>query len=152
MRPHHIPGGGRGGPPDVAGPTEVGAIMDKIDFDAPTPELFDQTAERIAGCLRVSRNANKSAQLRRFYDEIVRYSMLHPPAASDGEEARAGFARTLPFIRMIAAQAAYARSRGNVDQAFVDLMQRGLRKVQTPEHLALFRTLFEAVIGFKGKD
>jgi CRISPR-associated protein Csm2 len=129
---------------EAAGPSPaMTTLVDAISLALPDMDLFDTTAHRIADILAdpSSPDANKSSQIRRFYDEVIRYQ-------SAGE---AAFAANLPFIRMICAHAAYSQSRKHVDANFVAFMQGGLRKVTTYSELKIFRTLFEAVIGFMPK-
>jgi CRISPR-associated protein Csm2 len=109
----------------------------------PRADRSERPASIIAAELDKGRSgdANKSSQIRRFYDEIIRYQ-------NAGE---AAFAANLPFVRMVCAHAAYAKTRKLVDANFVAFLQDGLRKVETYNDLKMFRTLFEAVIGFLPK-
>ncbi|HZT18957.1 MAG TPA: type III-A CRISPR-associated protein Csm2 [Dongiaceae bacterium] len=155
--------GGGGGPRDRGGfgggaapSAEADAAfkeeLKKIDLASPSPELFDTTAERIAGMLGRDENTNKASQIRRFYDEVTRYSdRLRRP--DDREMLR----KQLPFIRMINAKVAYAASRESgrgklVDRNFQEFMRTCLGQVNSIETLQMFRLLFEAVIGFWPKE
>ena len=136
------PGGTR--PPDSSIPD--------FDLDQPSADLFDKVAEGIATgfvLARVDNKTNKTSQIRRFYDEVIRFADRHPGTAGADQES---FLRDLPFIRMICARAAYAKSRGLVDGSFVEFMQKGIRAISSPRELANFRALFEAVIAFSPKD
>lgn len=140
-------------PQPPSGPDQdfAGLLEAKVDVRAPAIELFDSTAQEIAKRLAdAGRDVNKSSQLRRFYDEIIRHVDAHRETSNaEGDKAR--FQRDLPFIRLICAHAAYAKTRKHVDANFVAFLQHGLRQVDTPEHLRMLRTLFEAVIGFMPK-
>lgn len=136
---------------DGAETADLAKLLEQVDFDHPAPDMFDKVAEKIAKLLSGDKKKNKSNQMRRFYDEIIRYADRHL-ATGDAVAEAARFARDLPFIRMICAHAAYAQTRGHVDANFVAFMQTCLRKVETTEHLRLFRLLFEAVIGFSPKS
>ena len=127
-------------------------LLEKVNLAKPSADMFDGVAERIAKELSSDgRSKNKSAQVRKFYDEIVRYSDRHRGTAQPDED-KILFERDLPFIRMICARAAYAKTREHVDGNFVAFMQDGVRKIKTAEDLHRFRDLFEAVIGFSPKS
>jgi CRISPR-associated protein Csm2 len=126
-------------------------LLQKADLRNPSASLFDTDAEAIAKTLSRDPNRNKSSQVRRFYDEVIRYADRHR-GTDDPVADKATFARDLPLIRMICARAAYAQARQHVDANFVAFIQDGLRKVSTPEELDNFRALFEAVIGFSPKS
>jgi CRISPR-associated protein Csm2 len=131
---------------------ELQDLLKKVDLAKPSAAMFDSVAEQIAKELSSDRrDKNKSAQVRKFYDEIVRYSDRHRGTARPDED-KILFERDLPFIRMICARAAYAKSREHVDGNFVTFIQDGVRKIRTAEELHRFRDLFEAVIGFSPKS
>jgi CRISPR-associated protein Csm2 len=122
--------------------------LTKVDIANPDIELFDTTAKEIADILSEAGKKNKSSQMRKFYDEVIRFASRHKTGNTDEIK----FSKDLPFIRMICAQAAYSQTRDHVDANFVDFMQHGIRQIKTPEHLHNFRHLFEAVIGFSPKS
>lgn len=152
----YSPGGTRdrfegGGPTrnrEPAGPDPaMEHALSRVRLSSPSVELFDTTAKEIADILQQPSDRNKSSQLRRFYDEIIRFSDQHRPGLAN----EALFSRDLPFIRMIAAHAAYAQNRKHVDANFTAFIQQGVRQVNNAQDLAMLRTLFEAVIGFMPK-
>jgi len=126
------------------------ATLDTSDIDlrpgangALKADLFDTVAravaESIAGDGRSQ--ANKPAQLRQFYDELVMWeekSRQHPDR----------FAEYLPFIRMLNAKAAYAEGRRNVDSNFASLIGHCIGQVDSYETLRNFKLFFEAFLGF----
>ncbi len=108
-----------------------------------SPDLFDriarETAKAIAGDSR--NQANKPAQVRQFYDELVMWE----------EKTRAAperFPEFLPFIRMLNAKAAYSLGRRHVDRNFTALIACCLGQVDDPATLRNFKTFFEAFLGF----
>jgi CRISPR type III-A-associated protein Csm2 len=106
------------------------------------PELFNEKAQIIANTLAACKDANNYSQLRRFYDEVVgHYERL---SASKG----ADFALTLPLIKMINAQAAYALGRKKVDRNFQKFIQAGISQINDFKSFIHFKTLFESVMGF----
>lgn len=143
------PGAGRsshgGGTANVASSgQEIDAYLGSVNLREPSADMFDQLAEKIAANFVQRDRVNAPSQIRRFYDELVRYDDRHR-ANRKGTEA---FRRDLPFIRMISAHVAYARQRKLVDDGFMKFVQACIRKVESPDDLSNFRTLFEAVIGF----
>lgn len=126
-------------------PRTPGPLIDfsAIRFEKPlNPELFNGIAQRMAQeVARADRNANKSTQLRRFFDEL---SLWETRVMQQREK----FAEYLPFIRMINAKAAYAEGRKLVDRTFVDLMQHTLKEVKDAETLTTCKLFWEAFLGF----
>lgn len=130
----------------------------KIKFGKPlNAELFNGVAQEMArNIANADRNANKSTQLRRFFDEIVLWEnrMNQVVAQLQGDkETRANLAQEkfeefLPFIRMINAKAAYAQGRRLVDPAFVGLVQHTLKQVVDAETLSVCKLFWEAFMGF----
>lgn len=114
-----------------------------IQFNKPLdPELFNGHAQKYAILIaRSNRNANKSTQLRRFYEELVLWDNRCRQQPEKFEE-------FLPFIRMINAKTAYAKGRGLVTNEFLDLMQHSLKQVDTPEKLNHCKLFWEAFMGF----
>ena len=112
------------------------------------PALFFQTAEQLAkdidseGCdNRGNMKWNKSTQLRRFFDELVR---LNTQAQAKEEE----WGMIKPRVHMIVAKAAYAKGRDLVTDKFVALIRDGIQQVDTREDLQVFTNFFESFMGF----
>jgi CRISPR-associated protein Csm2 len=158
MQPRH--GGGHGitrREPSEA--TDVSpklkAILGKVNLANPSAELFDDTAQEISEILRSHRadrkHPNKRTQIRRFYDEMLRFE------AELRHADQAMFDRRLPFLRMLNARAAYAAERKAeggtlVDRNFTAFLKAMLDQVKDRETLRNACTLFEAVIGFSPRD
>ena len=113
-------------------------------------ELFSSKAEKLAetvfdGQLRNSK-ANKPTQLRKFYDEVMRFdSMLKsvPPDKQNDE-----FEKILPYLKMLNAKAAYAMGRDLVTKEFKDFIAQSLSQVNNRNDFEVFNGLFEAFMGF----
>lgn len=112
------------------------------------PALFFQTAEKLAGDIdkdgrdpQGREKWNKSTQLRRFYDELVR---LNSQAQAKGNE----WGMIKPRVHMIVAKAAYAKGRDLVTDKFVNLIREGIKQVDTREDLQVFTNFFESFMGF----
>jgi CRISPR-associated protein Csm2 len=130
----------------------------------PGPDLFDQIAKELAQEVTKpqmlvekrrggerrwevinEKEANKPAQVRRFYDELCMWEQK----AKDTET----FGKLLPLIKMMNAKVAYARGRELVDDKFVTWFSICLAQVKDASETGLttfrnFRTLFEAFLGF----
>ena len=110
-------------------------------------DLFDGTAEKAARIVAEERTRN--SQLRRFYDELLRWDEKVNGGAPEDAEAR--LREHLPFIRMMNAKAAYAQGRGGnlVGKSFVTLLRNCLAQVSdNPAALRNCRLFFEAFMGF----
>lgn len=132
----------QGGRPEIPPLNTTDIDLCPAEGKALNPDLFDGIAQRVAKDINESdRFANKPAQIRQFYDELV---MWEEKARQNPER----FADYLPFIRMLNAKAAYAEGRKHVNRTFVDFMAHGLKQVQDPASLRNFKLFFEAFLGF----
>ena len=118
--------------------------LSSIDLKAPSADLFDTLAERIARKIAQpqQRDANKASQLRGFYDEIVMWEQRARQMSKED------FARHLPLIRMLNAKVAYAKGRKLVDDNFFALMRHCLEQVSDYQSLRHCKLFFEAFMGF----
>lgn len=110
----------------------------------PDPGLFDTLAESIAHALDQEAgrsNKNKSAQIRRFYDELVGWQ-----ERIGGDEEK--FKKYEAFIRMLNAKVAYAKGRGLVGDEFERWFRECIKSTTSALALDHFRLHFEAVLGF----
>ncbi len=115
------------------------------------PLLFSEVAEKLA--LEIGREGkndrrkklNKSTQLRRFFDEIVRLqSQAKSLQGQDSEK----WANLLPYIHMLVAKAAYAQGRDLVSKNFVDFLRNGISQIKDQRDLTVFANFFESFMGF----
>ena len=110
-------------------------------------DLFDRIAKEAAGIVANDKPKTKTSQLRRFYDELLRWEAR----VNDGDpnEAKERLREHLPFIRMMIAKAAYAKGRNLVGASFVRLLGRCLEQVNDdPDALRNSKLFFEAFMGF----
>jgi len=108
------------------------------------PKLFSTTAEQWAKKIKESEGGkfNKRTQIRKFYDEVVRYNTLAKVNPGDWDN-------ILPYINMLIAKAAYAKGRNNlVTEDFVGLMKDCVEQIRDPRDLDVFANFFEAFMGF----
>lgn len=117
--------------------------VDDIRFgDAIDPRLFADIAEEKARAVASgSRDANKSSQLRRFYDELV---MWHDKVGTSAEQ----FLALQPYIFMLKAKVAYAKGRGHVDGNFEALLRRVIDQSTSPATLRQGKLFLEAFMAF----
>ncbi len=110
-----------------------------------SPDLFDDVADRAARI--VAGEGTRNSQLRRFYDELLRWE--DKVNGGEPKDAEARLREQLPFIRMMNAKAAYAKGRKLVGAAFVEMLRRCLEQVNDdPGALRNCRLFFEAFMGF----
>ena len=107
------------------------------------PELFSGVAENLAWKVFNEGNnkTNKPAQIRKFYDEVLRFdSMLK---TKQGE-----FEDVLPYLKMLNAKAAYALGRDLVSNGFKDFIKESLNEIKDKDDFDAFMGLFEAFMGY----
>jgi CRISPR-associated protein Csm2 len=107
------------------------------------PKLFSDIAEQWADTINHSGNgrSNKRTQIRKFYDEVVRYNNLAKGNPKDWDN-------ILPFINMLIAKATYALGRNLVTREFVDFIKESVNQVQDEKDMDVFAGFFEAFMGF----
>ena len=135
--------GGQGGYNRPPQPALEPLPLGKIKLITPDGDLFSDTANECAKAVAANggRDKNKGTQLRRFYDEVCLWE----------EKVRvyeARFHEFLPFIKMLNAKVAYAKGRNLVDASFAELMETCLKQVTSPATFYVFKTFFEAFMGF----
>jgi len=115
------------------------------------PTLLDKQAENWAQSVfddaKRSKGAdaenNKPTQLRRFYDEVLRFDSL-----LKGNEAESAFEKHLPYIKMMNAKVSYAKAREHVSEKFAQMIKSCVRNVETRSDFEAFKSFFEAFMGY----
>ena len=123
--------------------------MTKIDFnkkDDSFVKLFDETAQEWAIAISEERNSAKSSQMRNFYEKVMEWDEKASKMPDDQFRED-----VLPFVKMLNSKVAYAKTRGTVDNKFVQMMNDCIRQVNSASDLRIFKLFFEAVIGFYPK-
>jgi CRISPR-associated protein Csm2 len=110
-------------------------------------EEYDERERRRIKVWRVVQNkdANKPAQIRKFYDELCMWA--------EKTQSADDLQKNLPFIKMMNAKVAYARGRDLVDDKFMSWFSCCMAQMKAADDAGLaalqtFRTLFEAFLGF----
>lgn len=110
------------------------------------PQLFSEIAEKLAQELNKERidsrdKANKPTQIRKFYDEVLRFQSLI-------QANRDEFTKLLPYIKMLNAKAAYAMGRDLISSSFKEFISKSIELVNDPDDFDIFAGFFEAFMGF----
>jgi len=110
------------------------------------PDLFSEKAEELAKKIYKEQlesrgKANKPTQIRKFYDEVLRFDSI--VKANPAE-----FENILPYLKMLNAKAAYAMGRDLVSKGFKDFISYSLGQIHTKEDFDVFADLFEAFMGY----
>jgi len=128
--------------------------MMKVDFYSDVknktlnPNLFSNHAEEWAkkicesGLKKNKLERNKISQIRKFYDEVLRFS--------DFVKAGEDYKVILPYIKMLNAKAAYAEGRKLVTEDFKVFIKQSLDYLteQDPKTFDIFTNFFEAFMGY----
>lgn len=109
-------------------------------------ELFSDKANKLAEDIykeqQQSRGkANKPTQIRKFYDEVLRFDSMLKTNPSD-------FENILPYLKMLNAKAAYALGRDLVSKGFKDFISTSLNQIKDKDDFDAFAGLFEAFMGY----
>ena len=110
------------------------------------PDLFSSKAEKLAEEIYREQKeskgkANKPSQIRKFYDEVLRFD-------TDLKTNPAEFENMLPYIKMLNAKAAYAMGRDLVSKGFKDFISASLNQIKDKDDFDAFAGLFEAFMGY----
>ncbi len=116
------------------------------------PELLDQEAREAAESFvpqlpngKPEKNAIKSSQLRRFFNEFRGLERRFDQLRADPEES---FRSIKPMVKMANAKVEYAKARGVVPPAFVKWLHKHIAAIETAQDFKAFLLHFEAVVGF----
>lgn len=106
------------------------------------PTLFSVTAEKLAKDIGAEgANINKSSQLRRYFDEVVRLSTQAKAKDADMD-------LILPQVHMLVAKVVYAQGRKLVSPSFVEMMKSGINQINDKNDLQVFANFLESFMGF----
>lgn len=91
------------------------------------------------------KDKNKSSQLRKFYDYVIR---IKDTIKYDTKT----FDEVITEINKLDYYASYAETRGKVTKYFVDFIKENLKNINGKEDFLAFSTHFEAVIAYLPKE
>ena len=86
---------------------------------------------------------NMRTQIRKFYDEVLRYSLLANHKANPEP-----WDIIHPYLNMLVAKTAYAEGREKVTANFTTFIKNSIGQIKTPQDLLVFANFFEAFMGF----
>lgn len=116
------------------------------------PELLDQEARKAAEDFvplapngMPKKNAIKSSQLRRFFNDFKSLERRFDQLRGDPEES---FRAVKPMVKMANAKVEYAKARGVVPDGFLQWLQKHVTTIETAKDFKAFLLHFEAVVGF----
>lgn len=123
----------------------------KTDDGKIDPELFSSKAEQFAkevykGQTKTNGKANKPTQLRKFYDEVLRFDGILKSCSH--EKQKEEFEKLLPYLKMLNAKVAYAMGRDLVTEEFRDFISQSINQIESRDDFDIFASLFEAFMGF----
>ncbi|HDD35832.1 MAG TPA: type III-A CRISPR-associated protein Csm2 [Candidatus Desulfofervidus auxilii] len=107
------------------------------------PSLLSDEAEKLSDFF-VAKSNMSIHQLRKFYNQILAIKQRIENKENKDEE----FKRQLPYIKMLKAQAAYARARKHVTDNFKLFMEKQIDVVDDKKDFDAFCELFEAIVAF----
>lgn len=107
------------------------------------PDLFSVKAEKLAKNIfdEGSNKLNKPTQIRKFYDEVLRFGSVLKTNPAE-------FEAILPYLRMLNAKAAYAMGRDLVSKGFKDFISNSLGQIHDKDDFEAFASLFESFMGY----
>ena len=108
------------------------------------PDYIVKYPKVIANGLQ-DRQANKSTQLRKFYDYCIRLRDFMRYQQLPFSAIKAELARLEPFVE-------YAQKRKRVTSLFTDFIHENVKAVQSDEDFRAFLKHFEALIAYLPKD
>lgn len=113
------------------------------------PVLFSTIAETCAnliyddrkGAPNYKKEKNKSTQIRKFFDEIIRLKEKLIIGQSDWEE-------IAPYVNMLIAKVAYAEGRELVTTTFTSMVKECINQIEKKEDFLIFSNFFESFVAF----
>jgi len=107
------------------------------------PDLFSSLADKLAQQVfnEKTGTANKPTQIRKFYDEVVRFDSIIKLNPNE-------FENVLPYLKMLNAKAAYAMGRDLISKSFKDFISDALNQIKDKDDFSAFAGLFEAFMGY----
>lgn len=111
-------------------------------------DLFSEQAKTIADEVFSEKDNKKNnpTQLRKFYDEVLRFSSILKTLPTDKQTEE--FNKMLPYLMMLNSKAAYAEARELVSKKFREFISKSLLQIKTKDDFEAFAGLFEAFMGF----
>jgi CRISPR-associated protein Csm2 len=107
-------------------------------------EIFSSIAENAAKQIKSTTSANKTTQLRKFYDELAMWN----DRVQTAKDRIAKYRELEPFIKMLKAKVAYAEGRKHINADFSEIFNQCIDEVKSAETLRDAKLFMEAVMGY----
>lgn len=122
-------------------------LIKEVVFDGSNKEIYSDTANKVATLILPKGNKNNSTQLRKFYDEIVKWNnrIQHKPSEKDRNME---FDICLADIKKLKSQAAYAFSRELIDDNYLTLFNHCIDSITSSKNLREVKSFMEATMGY----
>jgi len=103
---------------------------------------LEEKKDKKTGEVKKVLEKNKITQLRKFYDEVLKFSS----DLKKGEE----YNQILPYLKMLNAKAAYAEGRRLITDEFKSFIKLSVGNLNEddPKDFELFASFFEAFMGY----
>lgn len=103
------------------------------------------------GLINCGKDENKSTQLRKYYEFVVRIKDKIKYNSSSDINNNVRFEQILPEIHKLSYYANYAMTRGKVSKFFVDFIDKNINAIKDEKDFGAFATHFEAIIAYLPK-
>ncbi|MDL1970758.1 MAG: type III-A CRISPR-associated protein Csm2 [Candidatus Desulfofervidaceae bacterium] len=115
------------------------------------PSLLSDEAKKLSDFFVENKKDKMSIhQLRKYYNHILIIKQRIEVKEEKDQEIE--FKRQLPYIKMLKAQAAYAKARGRVSKNFKTFIDEQIKEVNNLKDFNAFCDLFEAIVAFAVGD
>ena len=99
------------------------------------------------GNIKGKKGTPSSTQIRKFFNDLLVIKQKIENIL-DKNEKKIEFKRQLPYIKMLKAKVAYAKSRDNVNQEFVEFIRKYIKEINDLDDFFVFCDFFEAIIAY----
>lgn len=89
----------------------------------------------------VIQDKNKSTQIRKFFNEILRLKQKLIGEKMDWED-------IAPYVNMLIAKTAYSKGRGHVTKCFLNMIKTCIQQINNKEEYLIFSDFFESFVAF----
>lgn len=104
-------------------------------------DLFSSVAETEANRIANEEKPTAYTQIRKFYDEVLRYKVKISANESD-------FEKYLPYVRMINAKLTYANAKGHLAKECLKFFKDCINEISDVRDFYAFSDFFEAFMAF----
>lgn len=143
------PGGGRSGignaPLNLPDGYLARGYYEDADKKILRVEYIIDYPKEIVGQLKMEKNKNKSSQLRKYYEFVIRIKDRLRQTNASYDEMKSAIASLIPY-------AEYARTRGKVSDYFRKFISKNVNSIHDEKDFMAFAKHFEAIIANLPKE